>query len=269
MKLVFSGGGIKGIALIGALQALSELDFLQYFDTFAGSSIGGLILGLYLLGYSPNELMTFIMTIELDKIRSLDLLGVFTKYGIDSGERLLYVIKKLFDKKQISTTITMEEFHTLTKKSLYLTTTCVNTGKVEYLNHKTHPKLELIKAIRMTVSIPWYYTPVEWEEKLYIDGGVIDNYPIGIFEDINDVLGIYLVERGEECEIGDFETFIIKTFQCFVNGINKMRRDGYEKSTIDIEVDFINILNFNVSNEFKKVLFKEGYDSVMKRFEEE
>ena len=64
MILVFSGGGIKGIALLGVLKALIELDFIQYFDTFSGVSIGALMMLLYLIGYTPDELLKIIINLD-------------------------------------------------------------------------------------------------------------------------------------------------------------------------------------------------------------
>ena len=268
MILVFSGGGIKGIALLGVLKALIELDFIQYFDTFSGVSIGALMMLLYLIGYTPDELLKIIINLDLTKIKSIEFLGIFDNYGIDNGNKLMYVIKRLFKKKNIKEDITLEEFYKLTNKTFYISATCLTTGMNEYFCHKTHPNMNLLKAIRMSVSVPWFYTPVKHDDKLYVDGGVIDNYPISIFKDqINDVLGIYLLECDKgSIDINNIEVYSSRVMQCLIHGLNRTVRQGYEKCTIDIHVEFINVLNYEIDKDKKIELFNKGYQTILARF---
>lgn len=268
MILVFSGGGMKGIAYIGVLKALEELEFIQYFDTFSGASVGSLILLLYLLGYTASELLKLVIGLDINKLKSIDLFGLFNNFGIDNGNKLMYVVKKLFKKKNIDENITMKEFYELTNKTLYMSTVCLNTGTIEYLSHKTHPSLQILKAVRMSTAIPWFYTPVNHDNKLYIDGGVIDNYPITIFKDqIHNVLGIYLLEHDEgSVDINNIEIYSMRVMQCFFNGINCMKRHGYEEHTIDIHMELINILNYDIDKHKKLELYNKGYQTIIDRF---
>lgn len=68
VALVLSGGGAKGAATIGALQYLKKYDFP--IDIVAGTSVGGLIGGLYALGYTPSELENLIRTTDWDMAMS-------------------------------------------------------------------------------------------------------------------------------------------------------------------------------------------------------
>lgn len=268
MILVFSGGGIKGIAYIGVLKALHELDFIRLFDTFSGASVGSLMLLLHIIGYTPDELLKIILGLDTNKLKSIDLFGIFNNYGVDNGDKLMYVIKRLFKMKNINENITMQELYNLTNKTFYMSTVCLNTGTIEYLSYKTHPDLPILKALRMSIAVPWLYTPVHHDNKLYIDGGVIDNYPITIFKDeIHNVLGIYLLECDKEpIEINNIEIYSIRVMQCFFNGINNMKRHGYEDCTIDIHMEFINILNYEIDKNKKLELYQKGYQTIIDRF---
>jgi predicted acylesterase/phospholipase RssA len=46
-----------------------------------------------------------------------------------------------------------------------------------YLSHENYPELELWMAIRMSSSFPFYFCPILYKNKYYIDGGAWDNYP--------------------------------------------------------------------------------------------
>ena len=67
-KLVLSGGGIKGIAHVGALYALDKLDILNNITEFAGTSVGSLVLALYVIGYKPVEMYEFIKAFNFKSV---------------------------------------------------------------------------------------------------------------------------------------------------------------------------------------------------------
>ncbi len=71
-NLILNGGGVKGIVHIGALKALDEKNMLKNITTIVGTSIGGIIGGLYCIGYSPDELFKFVNLFDLKNLRSLN-----------------------------------------------------------------------------------------------------------------------------------------------------------------------------------------------------
>ena len=70
-NLILSGGGIRGIAHIGALKALYELNILKNITTIAGASIGGIIAGLYCAGYTPDEMFKIIDLLDMKNLKSV------------------------------------------------------------------------------------------------------------------------------------------------------------------------------------------------------
>lgn len=264
MILVFSGGGIKGISLVGALNALDDLGFLSEFDEFAGSSIGSFILALYIVGYSPTELKKICFGLDFSKLKSIRIFDIFTKFGIDSGEKLEQLIFKLLKRKNAEN-IRMKDL----RYKLTVTTVNINTGKIIYINSNNYPDMKLSMAVRMSMSVPWFYAPVLFEGNLYVDGAVIDNYPITIFKDrIMDVLGIYLLEdEGTNLnKIENIEDFTKSIIKCFINGINAIKRHNYEFCTIDIKTEFINVLDYEIDKKQKQSLYDIGYDTIINRF---
>lgn len=259
--LILSGGGIKGIAHIGALKALEEKNILCNITTIAGTSIGGLIASLFVIGYTADELYSFIELFDLSKIKSIDPSRLLAKHGLDDGSKFVFVLEKMFEEKNISKNITFVELWNMTKIKLILTTVCLNDKQPYYLSHLTFPTMPILLAIRMTTSLPIWFIPVEYNNKLFVDGGCIDNYPIQLFEkNLNNVIGIYLSENREYCEhIANTEDFLFNLIQCFFEGNSCNSIKGFEKYTIKINLPQVNIINLNINKIVKKRLFDFGY----------
>ena len=264
--LVLSGGGIRGIAHIGALQALQELNILANIEVFAGASVGALVIALYLIGYEPNELREFIIKFDLAKLKIMNMMGFLANFGIDPGTNIEYLIKRLIQSKNLNQDITLLELFDITKKKLIFSTVCVNTKEICYLSHENFPDLELWKAVRMSISIPFYYTPISYLGKIYIDGGCMDNYPIELFKNnLEEVIGIYLIENKDEIDkLQDIETYALRVLQCFLEGVTLKSKKGYEKYTIAINLDSISLIDYNINSEIKQKLYQQGYDATKK-----
>lgn len=263
-NLVMSGGGIKGIAHIGALYALQQLNYLDTIEEFSGTSVGSLILMLYVIGYTPAELYDFIKIFDMSKTRDISIANI-QKFGLDSGDRIEYVLKKLIVKKGLHENITLKELFEINKKKLILTTVCVNTMDVCYVSYENFPNVPLYVAVRMSTSIPFIYCPVKYENNYYMDGASFDNYPFNPFKNkIEDTLGLLLIDSKNKVDnIDDLETYILRVLNCISSGMDYHAKKGYEKNTVEIHVENINVIIFNVTDEKKDELFLKGYNAVM------
>ena len=263
--LVLSGGGIKGISHIGALKALDEKNMLKNIKVIAGTSVGGIIAGLFLAGYTPDELYKFIELFDTTKLRSLNHSDFFVKFGLDNGTRFTFVLEKMFEAKNIPVDITFKDFFKLTQIKLILTAVCMNDNEVYYLSHLTFPNMPVLLGMRITSSIPFWFIPVEYKGKLYIDGGCIDNYPIQLFsKELDNVIGIYLSEnKSFKKTIVNVEEFFFSLLHCFFEGVACNSVKGFEKQTIKIELPRISIVNLNITAKVKRELFDCGYMSIM------
>lgn len=263
--LVFSGGAIKGIALIGVLKALQVNGILDHITTFSGASVGTLIILLHILGYSPEEMLDFIKSFDFSRIKQISVKNLLTSYGLDSGVRLEYVIKRLIGKKGYNEDITLKDLFDTTGKKIVLATVCLNTKKTVYMSHESHPDIQVYKAVRMSSSIPVYYTPVFYDKYYYIDGGCIDNYPIHIFKDkIDNVIGVYLYEEKPVThEINSLETCLFEIINCLMKGADYNSIKGYEEYTIRIDLEDYGFVNYGIGIEEKKKMFSTGFNSTV------
>lgn len=267
--LVLSGGGIKGISYIGALKALEDLHILEYFEIFAGTSAGALVLFVYMLGYTSDELYSFIKKFDFSKLKNIDVSLFINSYGLNSGDALIEILRKFVERKKISFDITFKELYEKTGKTLIVTVVNVQMRKVEYLSHLTHPTMKVIHSIRMTIQIPFVFTPVEFNGNLYIDGGCIDNFPLEQFsEHENEMLGICAIENLTNMNSNEtIDKYAINVINSLINGITEMSIKKYKKNVIKIIIDNISAIDFDLSTEKKCQMYENGYKSVCRFFE--
>lgn len=262
--LSLSGGGIKGIVHIGALYALQTLNALNYIEEISGASAGAIIGGLYIIGYSPAELYDFTKLFDFTKIKNIDIKNI-DDYGIDNGSKVDYVLKRLIKSKCGKEDMTLKEVYEKFKKKITFTTVCVNDMELIYLSHETHPDLELWLAIRMSSAFPGYFCPILYNGKYYIDGGVLDNYPMKCFFDkLDETIGIFIHSgKSTITKISNPEEYFWQVTKTLLYGFNLQSKKGYEEYTIDIHVENVNILDFDINNETKDILFMIGFQTVL------
>jgi len=204
-NLVLSGGGVICISYAGILKYLEEKNYIKDITSIAGTS-GGAIFGLMItLGYTYNDLLLLINGLNFLEVRDItseNLLEFFNNFGIDTGNKLTYLIKLLLNKKLGSNCehITFIELFNKTKINLIITGTCLDTRSIEYFNYINTPDMKLLSALRISFSIPIVYNKVIYNNKTYVDGGLIDNLPIDIFKnDIIHTLAFYLNSSTKNC----------------------------------------------------------------------
>lgn len=263
--LVLSGGGIKGIAHLGAIKALEEKNIMKNITTYAGTSAGALILALINIGYTSDELHDFIKLFDMNRMKSMNPQNILSAYGLDDGKNIMIVLEKLFKTKKIDTNITFFELYKKTGKTLILTSSCINDKKIYYFSHEKYPDLQILKAVRMSISIPIYFEPVKYEGKIFIDGGCIDNYPIQLFKNnLESVIGVYVSSKREYAEnITNIEAFLLNTIECLFEGVTCGSLKGFEKVSIKINLEQKHAMELDLSLEKKEYIYKCGYDTVI------
>lgn len=171
--LVLSGGAVKGIAHIAFLERLAELGIKP--NVISGSSAGALIGAFYCNGVPFPEILNWFKETPLFNYRALSA----AKPGIFDTDKYGTSIKGLLP-------ATFEELSI----RLIVTTTALCEGKVKYFSSG-----ELIKPLLASCSIPLFFSPIVIDGEMYIDGGVMDNFPIDPLKKYPDldVIGSYVI----------------------------------------------------------------------------
>lgn len=181
--LVLSGGGPIMIQILAAIQELEQNKYLNINDieSIYGTSAGAVVGIMISLQFDWQTLNDYIIKRpwkDVFPIKVQNILDAYSKKGIFDIKTVEKCFKPLFDAKNISLDITMEEFYQLTKKDIHLYAFEVNEYKIEDISHITYPTLSLLKAVQMTCAIPVLMSPVFIDNKCFMDGGVACNYPL-------------------------------------------------------------------------------------------
>ncbi len=190
--LVLEGGGALGFAHIGAIEWL-EAHHIPV-DYVAGTSMGGLVGGLYAAGNSPDDIKNFVGDIHWpgvlsgqvpfqalsfrrkeDKLAYPNRLEFGLKHGISvpSGLNSGAAVGLLFDR-------TLMPYYDLKSfDDLPIPFRCVAT---ELTTGKKHVFEDgsLAQAMRATMSIPGMFAPVQHGNEIYSDGAAVDNLPVDV-----------------------------------------------------------------------------------------
>ena len=293
-NLVFEGGGSKGACYAGACEQLEKLKILKKIKRFAGSSVGSLIATVLAIGYSASEVKELIMTTDFGElIKSnyiLDTICLVEDFGMISGRKLSELVGHLIEKKKRKADYTFKELFDDDGIVLVITSTNINELRTDYFYHVNHPDMPIKEAVRMSVSIPYLFEPVKMFGSYYVDGGVLDNYPIHVFDgefpgDKNaklnlvppnpKTLGIKIFTPDEEEDyqahkrekinsVISFSEALIDTL--LISATRKYMRPAYWVRSIVIKTPAIPLTKFSLTKEQKNTLYKNGIDGTNKFF---
>ncbi len=272
--IVCGGGGIRGIAYIGALERLTQTGMLNNVQTCVGSSVGALIAAMYVVGYTPVEMKDQMLKLQFNDLQDINVMNVINNYGLDSGRRIIEYIKDLIKQKYGTSEITFKDLYNSTNKELIITGTCVTDRCVKYFSHEETPNVKIYDAIRLSIGIPLLFTSVKYQNKRYNDGGILDNFPIHLMRDKTNVLGLKLISDdvcvNEDNNSDDTpENFIVNLISCFFSVIENLRNIQCDNiDVIRINTGNIKSIQFNIDNDTRNQLYMMGYNAINKHKEE-
>ncbi|HUS26473.1 MAG TPA: patatin-like phospholipase family protein [Nevskiaceae bacterium] len=201
--LVLEGGGVKGIGLVGAVQVLAEKGY--QFQRVAGTSAGAIVGSLVAAGMSPEQMATTMKQIDYKAFRDeglLDKLGlpgkmaslVFEK-GIYEGNYLRNWLAQQLEALGVRTfaDLRLEEpwakdLPPQQRYKLMVVVSDISRGRLVRLPWDYHvygldPDTQLVAdAVRASMSIPFFFEPVQLAGRYLVDGGVLSNFPVDSFD---------------------------------------------------------------------------------------
>ncbi|UFJ42938.1 patatin-like phospholipase family protein [Brevibacillus humidisoli] len=194
---VFEGGGVKGIAFIGALQVMEEHGYR--WEKVAGTSAGSIVAALLSAGYTSHELYHIFerfnyqsLLVRRGWLRRVPLIGpaweLLTKKGLYPGQPIERFVGDLLRRKGICT------FGDLPTGKLKVIVSDISDNRmlvlpddlVDFqLNPETFP---IARAVRMSSSIPYFFQPYLLRKAsnavahYTVDGGLLSNFPVWLFD---------------------------------------------------------------------------------------
>jgi len=247
--LVLSGGGARGFAHIGAIKALNEAGIFP--DVISGVSAGAIAAAFIADGHKPDDIMKMFVQTKLHKIVEL----VLPKRGLLKMTGLLKIITDNLRAR------TFEELSI----PIYIGATDLNNGKTVFFS-----KGDLIKPVLASATVPVLFTPMKIDNVIYVDGGVLNNFPVEPLEDkCNFIIGVHVNPFGYLEDFNGIMSVAERSFHlAFSTHIEKrinkcdifIEPDGLQKFRL-LDVAKINEI-FQVGYKETKRILKENKDKV-------
>lgn len=192
-NLVFEGGGVKGIAYVGALEVLQEAGIYPRIERVAGTSAGAIVAVLLGVGYTAEEIKKIMWNLDFNKFMD-DSWGIvqdshrlLNEFGWYKGDFFRSWMGELIARKLGNSEATFNDLMhmrgELAIREIYLVGTNLSTGFAEVFSHEHTPRFCIADAARISMSIPIFFAAKRGVRgDVYVDGGVLDNYPIKVFD---------------------------------------------------------------------------------------
>jgi len=276
--LTLSGGGVKGLAHLGTLKMLDSLNIP--IDYISGTSIGSITAALYASGHSYEEIRKICYTTKWNQIftenRDRNHLYFFQKLD-DDNFQLSFVLNKgkpvaplALSSGQYSFEYLSELFNNYNNikdyNELYIPFRCnatdILTGKEIIFSKGSIPK-----SLRASTSIPTVFSPVEYNNSLIVDGGVINNIPTNLVHDMGANFIITSdVSSGtinNKKDIQDIFDVIQKSIGLY-GSTNKEKHWAQSNILIKSNIKDVNSINFHhlLMKEIEIIGNKEAYNNI-------
>ncbi|AXI00606.1 hypothetical protein DV702_13280 [Sporosarcina sp. PTS2304] len=259
---VFSGGGLKGFALVGAVSELEKQGY--QFKNVAGTSAGAIIASFLAAGYTADEIEVMLAEEDfetlLDPRRTLlpfpfmKWVTLYWRMGLYKGKALEdWFFDKLARKGCYA-------FGDLPNGSLKLVASDLTNGKMMVLpddleNYGYDPsKFSIAKALRMSCGIPYFFEPVRLDAPngtIVVDGGVLSNFPMWIFDDSPQtkkypLIGLKLSRNQQEVPGRSIHN-ALQLFEALFSTMKNAHDEKYISRTHEKDIIFIPVENYSAT----------------------
>ena len=274
---VFSGGGMKGFAYVGAIQELEERGIR--FKRVAGTSAGAILATFIAAGFNAKELEQIFDELNLKALLDppkifvnlpfLKWVNLYKRYGMYRGK----LLEKWFHEKLATKGVC--SFGDLPHGALKLVASDLTNGKILVLpddlkNYGIEcDQFPVSRALRMSCGLPFFFEPAYLKnghnECVIVDGGVLSNFPLWIYDNgfkERPVLGMKLSSASDDMpprEIDNALQLFEALFSTMQNAHDKRYIERrHEKNIIFIPVEKYSTTQFDMDEETKKKLISIG-----------
>lgn len=284
-NLVFEGGGVKGVAFGGAINVLNKRGILDCIERVGGTSAGAITATMVALGYDAGYIKNEILNLNFNQFKDGSFLGdvarLFKKYGWYKGDTFLEFIQGQIAKQTNSPDTTFDDLHNDVLKGkgfrdLYIVGTDLTTRQYQVFSYESRPDVKIADAVRISMSIPLFFASCTFENDVFVDGGVLNNYPITLFDDPRynsslqpgspnpETLGFLLSKHVvQPYSITDLEQFVGNLFETLLdvqddalwNDEDNLRR------TVCIDNLGIQTTDFGITAEQREALIRQGHEA--------
>ncbi len=192
-NLIFEGGGVKGIAYTGAMEELDKRGIVHRIKRAGGTSAGAINAVLFALNYSNQDIKQILSALDFEKFLDdswgyvKDTARLIESFGWYKGEFFRNWVAELIAQKTGNKEATFRDLNDQKNKKgfrdLYIVGTNLSTRFSSIFSYEHTPRTSVAEAVRISMSIPLFFSAVKSVRgDIYVDGGVLDNYPVKLFD---------------------------------------------------------------------------------------
>lgn len=248
IALVLGGGAARGFAHVGVIRALEQENIP--IDMVVGTSVGSLIGAIYASDKNSFELEWTAFALEKESLFDFGILGAITGMGAARGAKLEEFVRA---KIAVANVENM-------KLPFAAVATDLNRGTRVVLDHGP-----VAKVVHASSAIPGVFEPVEFEGKLLVDGGVMDNIPISVARERGADI-IIAVDISENVQNFDITNLVDVTIQAVNIMFNENVKNKKKDADILISPAVGNVAMMDFTQ--KKRCMQAGIDATQKAMPE-
>jgi predicted acylesterase/phospholipase RssA len=273
-NIVLSGGGHTLFQSLGIIQTLEQNNIwkIENIERIYGTSAGAILGAILCLKFDWDTINEYFLNRPWHDVYSINIQSImemYSKKGLFNRNFFEISFKPLLHAKDLNLDITLKELYEYSNIELHLFTFDINYFKFEDINYKSYPDLPLLTAIYMSSAIPILFSPVCLNNKCYIDGGLVSNYPLMFCIEQNCNLDEILGIKNDYCEVVKdendnnieksendiIEDSLNETEQFNKNILRSSNPITSDSSIIDFIISFFHkvILNLNIDNKIYNI----------------
>uniref|UniRef100_A0A6C0IWS1 PNPLA domain-containing protein n=1 Tax=viral metagenome TaxID=1070528 RepID=A0A6C0IWS1_9ZZZZ len=284
--IALEGGGVAGIGHGGAVNIIDKIGVYRQLTHFAGSSAGSMVAALMACRIPTDKLKEILLEFDFRLLEDnswfvgQDIYRLWSEYGWNRGQAIEEVFGQILQKYVGDSDLTYKQVEEKFGSFLITTSTDVGMRETIYRSPETSPDLPIKRGIRESASIPIFYCPVRADGTMYVDGGLLNNYPIRkLYEYLKpeEVFGCKLISksdrttcrRSQQPNLPRNLTSYVKLIITMLHDLNLKAHVDEEdwKRTIKIDVGTVSATDFDISKEGKLALIGSGEAAARKFFD--
>lgn len=265
--LVLSGGSLKGFAYIGVLKALKKLNLLNDLNIFIGTSVGSIFSLLLSLNSCIEEIEEFINKINFNHLMNFNIKNLYCNYGLNDGSTIINLLFSFLNKKNFNQNLTFKELYERTNNILIINSSNITKKINEVFDYLLTPDMEILKAVRMSISVPFIFSPVKFNNCLYVDGGIINSFmyiwAIKNRYKKDNIIGVLLNDKINKNQNYNFYSYLMDIYySLYSNQTEELNLN----EIINIEIDNCSISKTNISDIEKNKMIELGFNKTNEYF---
>ena len=277
VAVVLAGGGAKGAAHIGVLKYLEEKGLPV--DFVAGTSMGGLMGGLYAMGYSAVEIDSIVRSIDWNVMMSDDIPMGFYAYN-NQRYKETYVIDIPFSRFAFKKSLPSGYLYGLNVYNMMSSLSVGYQQKMDFMDlptpyacvateivtqtEKHWTSGSLIPAMRSTMSIPGFFRPVRIDSMILSDGGTKNNFPtdLAVAAGADIIIGVEMTMPRNYDDVNNVADILMQTAQ-YSGGLEAHNRN-VKNTTVYITPDISGFGMLSFGTKEIATLIERGYNEAAK-----